>query len=419
MPSLELNPMPPKEAIDFFRKKGYKVDYFDSNRDATTEQHKNAFMVAKMMEIDLLEGVREQVDKSIAEGMSFPEFRKNLETTLTDKGWWGRKVMTDPVTGLDKVVQLGSVSRLKKIYETNIRHTHADGQWQRIQEYKEVFQYLVYDANNSQVPRIEHSEYNRLCLKADDVFWQSHYPPQGYGCKCRVYAVTENQMKKDSSLSFNPPNEEYISTTELRNKSVAICSNEDKVLKSLIIPKNVMIDYYYAPNFSQRIFDALKLRNYKGFTDEITLLLIRFPMVKRTEKISKMSINYENLTLFGKELLSSLLSSDKSFTSVVHNSGFGEISKTVKFWMSRYNISNDKFAKVFANTQMLPQTEWSDIEVKLSVLLKYTTNERYQINDWKLITDLPQKDRIRNEIYIEVLAKNLGLSRYLNLKESK
>ncbi len=108
-------------------------------------------------ELDILRDIREAVDKTLAEGTTFEQFRKELAPLLVQKGWRGRAEMEDPLTSEIKNVQLGSTRRLKVIYDTNLRTAHSEGQWQRIQRNKDTFPYLKYDANNSEHPRLEHS----------------------------------------------------------------------------------------------------------------------------------------------------------------------------------------------------------------------------------------------------------------------
>lgn len=79
-----------------------------------------------------------------------------------------------------KNVQLGSTRRLRVIYDTNLRTTHSEGQWQHIQRNKDTFPYLKYDANNSEHPRLEHSAWDGLVLPVDDPFWQAHYPVKAW-----------------------------------------------------------------------------------------------------------------------------------------------------------------------------------------------------------------------------------------------
>lgn len=192
---VDLVALPPKEAIEFFRQKGYAVGF--DYRDVWQAQHQAAFTVAKVMEQDILEDIRKAVDQALADGTTFTTFQKTLTPTLQAKGWWGRKEMTDPLTGEVKDVQLGSPKRLKLIYDTNLRQAHTEGQWQRIQASKESFPYLQYDGGNSgETSREQHLAWDGLVLPVDDPFWQSHLPVKELNCKCRVIPMTAAQLQR-------------------------------------------------------------------------------------------------------------------------------------------------------------------------------------------------------------------------------
>lgn len=192
--ALKLQALPPREAIEFFRQKGYKIGF--DWRDVWQREHQAAFTVAKATRIDLLQDIRGAIDAALADGTTFETFRKALQPTLMQKGWWGKAMMTDPDTGEDKLVQLGSTRRLKTIYDTNLRSAHGEGQWERIQESKRAFPYLIYDANNSAQPRHEHSAWDGLVLPADHPFWLEHMPIKAWGCKCRVRQLSQAQLER-------------------------------------------------------------------------------------------------------------------------------------------------------------------------------------------------------------------------------
>ncbi len=116
---VQLKPLPPEEALRYLRSKGYRTGF--AWQDVWQQEHARAFTVAKAMRLDILGDIREALDKALAEGIPFEQFKISLRPTLEAKGWWGRKEMVDPATGETSDVQLGSPRRLKIIYDTNIR----------------------------------------------------------------------------------------------------------------------------------------------------------------------------------------------------------------------------------------------------------------------------------------------------------
>lgn len=190
----ELKALPPKEAIEYFRQKGNALSF--DYRDVWQEQHQAAFTVAKVMQQDILADIRKAVDQALAEGIPYEQLANELIPTLQEKGWWGRKPMKDPLAGEVREVQLGSPRRLKVIYDTNLRTSHSEGQWQRIQDNKDAFPFLEYDGKNSEHSRLQHAEWDGLTLPVDHPFWQAHMPVKAYGCKCRVIARTARQVER-------------------------------------------------------------------------------------------------------------------------------------------------------------------------------------------------------------------------------
>ena len=121
------DPLAPREAVRFFRAKGFHVAY--SWLDTAAEEYLRSFTVAKAMGLDILEDIVGAVDEAIA----FETFQERLEPILKRKGWWGRQKMTDPVTGETQTVQLDSPRRLRIVFDTDIRMAYAKGQWERIE----------------------------------------------------------------------------------------------------------------------------------------------------------------------------------------------------------------------------------------------------------------------------------------------
>jgi len=183
----------PKAATDYIKNKNLKVGF--SYKDVWHEEHATGFTVAKAMQFDVLSDMHNAATKAVENGQSFETFKKNLKPTLQQKGWWGRKEMTDPLTGKTVDAQLGSDRRLKTIYSVNMRSAYQKGQYDRAME-SDLHPYLMYRTGPSVKHRKEHESWNGLVLPKTDPWWDSHFPPNGWGCKCYTRAVTESQLKK-------------------------------------------------------------------------------------------------------------------------------------------------------------------------------------------------------------------------------
>lgn len=184
----------PPEVVAWFKSKQLKPSF--SWADVWKHEHRVNFTVAKAMKLDIVRDIHQAALKAFTQGQTLAQFRKELTPLLQKKGWWGVKEMTDPQTGEKQLAQLGSPRRLRVIYDTNLRTAHAAGQWDRIQRTKKTHPYLLYELGPSKEHRKDHVPWNRLLLPADDPFWDTHYPQNGWGCKCRVRQVSKSEYER-------------------------------------------------------------------------------------------------------------------------------------------------------------------------------------------------------------------------------
>jgi hypothetical protein len=184
----------PKEAVDYIKNKGWKPGW--DYRDVWKEEHAVSFTVAKATRIEVNDVLRAEVESAIFEGITLREFQNTLKPRLQRLGWWGRKDMTDPLTGEIKNVQLGSPRRLKTIFDVNCRTARAAGQWQRAERTKKSLPYLLYQVGSSKKHRPEHLSWNGTLLSVDDPWWDTHMPINAYGCKCHVRQVTRGEAQR-------------------------------------------------------------------------------------------------------------------------------------------------------------------------------------------------------------------------------
>jgi hypothetical protein len=182
-----------REALAYLKNKKLQPGF--SYKDVWHEEHATAFTVAKAMQLDVLTDLHTAVVDAMEKGQSFESFKKNIVPLLQQKGWWGKKEMTDPLTGKTVNAQLGSDRRLQTIYRVNMRSAYQKGQYERTIA-SDLHPYLMYRIGPSVHHREDHQSWDGLILPKDDPWWDSHFPPNGWGCKCYTRAVTEARKKQ-------------------------------------------------------------------------------------------------------------------------------------------------------------------------------------------------------------------------------
>ena len=198
MTDITLSPLEPREALAFFRSKGFApaLQRFDY-RDFWREEHARGFVVAKAMRDDVLTEIRGALDEALAEGQTLGQFRQDLAPKLRAMGWWGKSIERDPLTGELKEVELGSMRRLKVIFDTNMRTAYAAGQWARLQRTKDFLPYLEYRQLQRETKREEHEPFHGLILPIDHPIWRLIFPPNGWFCGCSVRPMNDRMLARE------------------------------------------------------------------------------------------------------------------------------------------------------------------------------------------------------------------------------
>jgi len=190
----DFKPKPPRAVTDYLKNKGLKPSF--SWLDVWAEEHAFAFTVAKATQINVLTDIREELQRALDDGLPYSEFQKQLKPRLKARGWWGTKNVVDPDTGKKVKARLGSPRRLQAIYSANVRTARAAGQWERIQNNKDVLPYIIYQLGPSEVHRPLHANKQGIILPADDPFWIEWFAPNGWGCKCHHRSVSGREAKR-------------------------------------------------------------------------------------------------------------------------------------------------------------------------------------------------------------------------------
>jgi len=183
----------PKDAVAYFAGKGEQLawDYTEVMGEANV----HAYTVAKATSLELLRTIRAETAKAIGPGQTFEQFKKTLRPRLEEMGWWGKKEVLDIDTGEITEAQLGSVRRLRTIYQTNVQTAYMAGRHKRYVSNAVDRPYWRYVAIMDGRTRPAHAALNGKVFRWDDPIWKVIWPPNGWGCRCRIIALTQAEFE--------------------------------------------------------------------------------------------------------------------------------------------------------------------------------------------------------------------------------
>lgn len=159
-------------------------------------EHRRSFTVAGLYEQETLAFVKVQIDRALAEGMSWREFKRELGPAIERRG----------------LTRNGSHTEL--VFRQNRRQAVAAGQWDRAQRTKRDLPNFLYNMGPSADHREHAFAWDGLIAPIDDPVWSSRMPPNGFNCRCRVTQVDRpatpgytgefEAVDVDQGFSYNP-----------------------------------------------------------------------------------------------------------------------------------------------------------------------------------------------------------------------
>lgn len=190
----KLRALPPAEALQYLAGRGQLTKTFNW-QDLWEDEHAHQFTVSRLTRLDLLKSLSDGITKSVAGDLSRTDWMKDSEKLLKDAGWWGMKAITDPLTDEIVFTKFDS-ARLKLIFDTNTRQAYAAGLWERVERNKKTHPYLRYITSNDDRVRASHRPWHNVTLPVEDSFWKTHWPPNGWRCRCRAMSISQRDYDK-------------------------------------------------------------------------------------------------------------------------------------------------------------------------------------------------------------------------------
>lgn len=199
----------PEKAIEYFQSKGYTIGF--NWHDVEARAHTTAFTVAGVLRQDVLQDIRSGLQDALDKGLTLEQFRRQLSPTLIQKGWLAdRAKLVADEDGVLEGKQL-TPRRLRTIFETNMQSAYGAGRYAEQMANASDRPYWTRIAVMDMRTRPAHAALNGLTARFDDPVWQFAYPPDGWGCRCRIRARTQKDIdSKDITVWSSEGNMETV-----------------------------------------------------------------------------------------------------------------------------------------------------------------------------------------------------------------
>ncbi|UAW08045.1 hypothetical protein [Myxococcus phage Mx4 ts27htf-1hrm-1] len=178
------------EAVEYFRARLAVTD--EAWRAMSEEARQRAFKVAGVAQLDLVASVWKALDKAVAEGTTFADFKREVGAAL--KKEWGGSVRNPG-------------ARLETIYRTNVQTAYSRGTWAQIQDEdtRAVRPFI------KSVPILGDGRTSVICatigtviLPADHPWWLTHWAPLHFNCRRTQTGLTRRAAEKQGVTQVPP-----------------------------------------------------------------------------------------------------------------------------------------------------------------------------------------------------------------------
>jgi len=154
--------LPFEDARDFFQARG--------------------FTLAGIAKADLLADIKDEIAKAMESGSTLSEFKKTARGIFDSHGY----------TNLNSW-------RIETIYRTNMQAAYQAGRRRQMTDPAVLAArpYWRYVAVLDPATRPEHAALHGKVFPADDPFWDTWYPPNGFNCRCTVQTLSESELERE------------------------------------------------------------------------------------------------------------------------------------------------------------------------------------------------------------------------------
>ena len=172
--TIEAQGVTPDKALAYWQsKRPVSASEFDKLDSAARSR---AFAVAGLAKQDMAADLQVSLYEAMKNGETVEQWKRRIPDILAAQGWNGH--------------------RLENIFRTNVQTAYNAGRYAQMREVAKERPYWQYLAVGDERTRPAHAAINGMVFPADHEFWDTHYPPNGFRCRCTVRSLSARQVER-------------------------------------------------------------------------------------------------------------------------------------------------------------------------------------------------------------------------------
>lgn len=198
MPDFLFAPTPHTEAVDFIKSK--PVVSREVFNNLLPDLRARSFLITGVEAANVAQGIRDRI-ADLPAGANWDDVKKDIVADL------------HPFLANDEDPDntIAAERRAELLIRMHGFQAYQAAQHNVMEHQKDVFPYWQYHTMEDDRVRPEHAALDGIVLPADHEFWQHHYPPWNFGCRCQVIPVSQDDyddIKKEDEKQ--PPDQKDI-----------------------------------------------------------------------------------------------------------------------------------------------------------------------------------------------------------------
>jgi SPP1 gp7 family putative phage head morphogenesis protein len=191
-----------------------------------------AFTVAGLTSAQLLQSVYDLTTQAVENGMLISEFQEQFDSLYQRSGYAPMKPW-----------------RSQLVLLQNMRTAYGAGRWRQMTDPEVMARspYWQWVHDDPITPRPHHLALHLKVFRADDPFWLTCYPPSGFNCRCKVFRLSDRQLRAENlRVEDAPAPRQFLDRATGERISVPAITVGDKTVPI------AEAGFQYAPGSSDR-----------------------------------------------------------------------------------------------------------------------------------------------------------------------